>query len=121
MLCYCTIYVVLFLLYTESHGTFKSQLLVYAQKKGKELPRYTSVSVGSPHALQFKATVVIDGLTFECPKFFRTLREAEHAAAKVALANLRNEESSDHNLQVCFIFFGLPKIYSNFVKVGLSI
>jgi dsRNA-specific ribonuclease len=100
---------------------FKSQLLVYAQKKGKELPKYTSVSVGLPHARQFKATVVIDGLTFECPNFFRTVREAEHAAAEVALANLPKEESFDHNLQVCFIFFGMPKIYSNFVKVGLSI
>ncbi|KAF3327549.1 double-stranded RNA-binding protein 1-like protein [Carex littledalei] len=84
---------------TESNATYKSQLLVYAQKRSKELPEYTTVRVGSPHAPQFKAAVVIDGLTFECPQFFKTVREAEHAAAEVALANLPKEESSQQNLQ----------------------
>lgn len=91
------------LLSIESNATYKSQLLVYAQRRSKQLPEYTAVRVGSPHAPQFKATVVIDGLTFECPRFFKTVREAEHAAAEVALANLPKEESSQQNLQVCFI------------------
>lgn len=106
------------LLSIESLATYKSQLLVYAQKRSKELPKYSSRSAGPPHALQFKATVVIDGRTFECPKFFKTVREAEHAAAEVALANLPKEESSEQNLQVCFIFYGSAQNLQYFVNTG---
>ncbi|KAJ3698812.1 hypothetical protein LUZ61_002517 [Rhynchospora tenuis] len=84
---------------TESQGTYKSQLLVYAQRRGKETPKYTHVRAGSPHAPLFKGTVLIDGQTFECPKYFKTLKEAEHAAAEVALASLPKDGSSQQNLQ----------------------
>ncbi|KAJ4763745.1 Double-stranded RNA-binding protein 1 [Rhynchospora pubera] len=85
--------------HTESQGTYKSQLLVYAQRRHKEAPKYTTVCSGTPQTPLFKATVLIDGLSFESPKCFKTVKEAEHAAAEVALASLPKEESSQQNLQ----------------------
>ncbi|KAL5999349.1 HLA class II histocompatibility antigen, DR beta 4 chain [Asimina triloba] len=66
----------------------KNQLQVLMQKKNSSPPVYGSIREGQPHAPRFKATVTVDGRTFESPDFFATLREAEHAAAKIALASL---------------------------------
>ncbi|RHN50323.1 putative double-stranded RNA-binding domain-containing protein [Medicago truncatula] len=38
--------------------------------------------------MRFKCKVTIDGQTFESPKFYSTLKEAEHAAAENALTSL---------------------------------
>lgn len=43
---------------------------------------------GPDHAPRFKANVNFLGETFESPHYFSTLRQAEHAAAEVALASL---------------------------------
>ncbi|KAL6627642.1 hypothetical protein ACP70R_031368 [Stipagrostis hirtigluma subsp. patula] len=72
---------------------FKSQLQSYAQKRGKHLPVYHTVQQGPPHEPRFKAVVIIDGQTFESPKEFRKLKEAEFAAAEVALKSLPKEAS----------------------------
>lgn len=71
---------------------YKNQLQAYAQKRNLNLPFYSCVREGSPHSLRFKATVTVDGQTFESPMFFRTLKEAEHAAAKAALCSLSNDD-----------------------------
>ncbi|KAF9598369.1 hypothetical protein IFM89_027257 [Coptis chinensis] len=70
---------------------YKSQLLNYAQKRGLSVPVYSCVREGLPHALRFKAMVTVDGQTFECPKFCRTVRETEHAVAKIALSSLSKD------------------------------
>lgn len=44
-----------------------------------------STREGPPHALCFKSTVSLDGHSFASPGSYRTLKEAEHAAAQVAL------------------------------------
>ncbi|XP_058189167.1 double-stranded RNA-binding protein 1-like [Rhododendron vialii] len=67
---------------------YKMQLQNYAQSKTLDPPLYSSKSEGPPHALQFQATVTIDGHSFDSPGHFRTLKEAEHVAAKVALMSL---------------------------------
>ncbi|KAL5720343.1 hypothetical protein ACHQM5_013020 [Ranunculus cassubicifolius] len=72
----------------DVNHVYKSQLQNYAQKKSLGLPVYSHVREGSPPALRFKATVNVDGRTFESPEFFRTLKEAEHAAAKAAFSSL---------------------------------
>ncbi|KAF2300027.1 hypothetical protein GH714_006916 [Hevea brasiliensis] len=46
-----------------------------------------STSEGPFHALHFKATVTIDGHTFESPEFFTMFKEAENAAAKTAIGD----------------------------------
>ncbi|WJX25406.1 HLA class II histocompatibility antigen, DR beta 4 chain [Trifolium repens] len=67
---------------------YKTQLQIYAQKKNLKLPEYSPEWEGPPHAMRFKCKVTIDGQTFESPKFYPTLKEAEHAAAEIALKSL---------------------------------
>ncbi|XP_019075946.1 double-stranded RNA-binding protein 1 isoform X4 [Vitis vinifera] len=91
---------------THSHGSsvrngeylqdlqyqYKSQLQNYARSKNLDAPLYSSKCDGPHHALRFKATVTIDGHTFGSPEFFNTLKKAEHAAAKVALMSLLQDD-----------------------------
>ena len=84
---------------------YKSQLQIYAQKRGKNLPSYRSINGGSLRAPLFKSEVTIDGQTFESPEYFRTMKEAETAAAKVALMSLPQEPSPpQQSLVGTFIF-----------------
>lgn len=61
---------------------------MYAQKQNIVFPVYSCEREGPPHASRFKCRVTIDGKTYESPEYFSTLKEAEHAAAKVALISL---------------------------------
>ncbi|XP_062113617.1 uncharacterized protein LOC133824670 isoform X2 [Humulus lupulus] len=67
---------------------YKSHLQMYAQKKNLALPTYSCEREGPPHASRFKCRVTVDGKIYESSEYFPTLKEAEHAAAKVALASL---------------------------------
>jgi hypothetical protein len=67
---------------------YKNHLQNYAQKRNLSLPVYSCEREGPPHASRFKCKVTIDGQTYESPEFFATLKDAEHAAAKVALTSL---------------------------------
>ncbi|QHO04916.1 Double-stranded RNA-binding protein [Arachis hypogaea] len=67
---------------------YKNQLQNYAQKQNLPLPVYTSEWEGPPHAMRFKCKVTLDGQTYECPTAFSKLKDAEHAAAEVALLSL---------------------------------
>jgi len=94
---------------------YKSQLQIYAQKRGKNLPLYRTINLGSLHASLFKSEVTIDGQTFESPEYFRTMKEAETAAAKVALMSLPQEASPpQQSLVGTFLFLFL------FTYVSLS-
>lgn len=67
---------------------YKSRLQTYAQKRNIAFPMYACETQGPPHARLFKAQVTIDGKTYDGPEFCTTLKDAEHAAAKVALMAL---------------------------------
>ncbi|KAL5566973.1 hypothetical protein UlMin_030137 [Ulmus minor] len=67
---------------------YKNQLQELAQRSCFNLPSYSCIREGPDHAPQFKATVNFNGETFESPTFCSTLRQAEHAAAEVALKTL---------------------------------
>lgn len=67
---------------------YKNQLQELAQRSCFNLPAYTCLREGPDHAPRFKAAVSFNGEQFESPGFFTTLRQAEHAAAEVALAAL---------------------------------
>ncbi|KAJ0021432.1 hypothetical protein Pint_31568 [Pistacia integerrima] len=67
---------------------YKSRLQNYARCKILESPVYYNITEGPAHAPRFKATVTVDGHTFESLEFFTNLKQAEHAAAKVALTSL---------------------------------
>ncbi|KAK9287812.1 hypothetical protein L1049_016254 [Liquidambar formosana] len=64
---------------------YKNQLQELAQRSCFNLPSYACIREGPDHAPRFKATVNFNGETFESPTFCSTLRQAEHAAAEVAL------------------------------------
>lgn len=67
---------------------YKNQLQELAQRSCFNLPSYSCIREGPDHAPRFKATVKFNGETFESPTFCSTLRQAEHAAAEVALNTL---------------------------------
>ncbi|KAM0827081.1 hypothetical protein ACQ4PT_068417 [Festuca glaucescens] len=79
---------------------YKTQLQVYAQKRGKDLPLYSRIQDGPSHVPRFKSVVTIDGKTFESPHYFQTVKEAEYAAANLALMSLTQEASSQEQLPV---------------------
>ncbi|KHN43229.1 Double-stranded RNA-binding protein 2 [Glycine soja] len=64
---------------------YKNRLQELAQRSCFNLPAYSCIREGPDHAPRFKATVNFNGETFESPTFCSTLRQAEHAAAEVAL------------------------------------
>ncbi|GKV49925.1 hypothetical protein SLEP1_g56646 [Rubroshorea leprosula] len=72
----------------DIHCQYKTRLQNYARFKDLDAPLYCSESEGPSHKPAFKATVTVGGHTFESPAFFKTLKEAEHAAAKTALMSL---------------------------------
>ncbi|KAJ8771961.1 hypothetical protein K2173_027138 [Erythroxylum novogranatense] len=64
---------------------FKNQLQELAQRSCFNLPQYACVREGPDHAPRFKASVNFNGEIFDSPSYSSTLRQAEHAAAEVAL------------------------------------
>lgn len=70
---------------------YKSQLQTFAQKRNLALPTYCSEHEGPPHARRFRCKVSIDGRTYETVEFYNTLKEAEHAAARIALMSLSSD------------------------------
>lgn len=69
-------------------GMYKNQLQELAQRSCFNLPSYACIREGPDHAPRFKATVNFNGETFEGSSYCSTLRQAEHAAAEVALNTL---------------------------------
>ncbi|KAG0555503.1 hypothetical protein KC19_12G173800 [Ceratodon purpureus] len=69
-------------------GMYKNQLQELAQRSCFNLPAYARIREGPDHAPRFKATVNFNGEVFESPNYCNTLRQAEHAAAEVALNTL---------------------------------
>ncbi|CAK9143246.1 unnamed protein product [Ilex paraguariensis] len=76
---------------------YKNQLQELAQRSCFNLPSYTCIREGPDHAPRFKAIVNFNGETFESPNYCSTLRQAEHAAAEVALNSLSSRGPS-HSL-----------------------
>ncbi|XP_056168747.1 double-stranded RNA-binding protein 5-like isoform X1 [Syzygium oleosum] len=64
---------------------YKNQLQELAQRSCFNLPSYACIREGPDHAPRFKACVNFNGEIFESPSYCNTLRQAEHAAAEVAL------------------------------------
>ncbi|KAL3518385.1 hypothetical protein ACH5RR_020974 [Cinchona calisaya] len=76
---------------------YKNQLQELAQRSCFNLPSYTCIREGPDHAPRFKASVNFNGETFDSPHYHSTLRQAEHAAAEVALNSLSTRGPS-HSL-----------------------
>ena len=77
---------------------YKTQLQKYTQKRNLPLPKYSCESTGPSHNPRFKSKVTIEGQTYESPEIFLTLKDAEHAAAKIALMSLSPAEDQEVSL-----------------------
>ncbi|XP_020591678.1 double-stranded RNA-binding protein 3-like [Phalaenopsis equestris] len=73
---------------------YKNQLQELAQRSCFNLPSYACVREGPDHAPRFTAFVNFNGEIFQGPSHCTTLRQAEHAAAEVALTNLSSRAPS---------------------------
>ncbi|KAL8259737.1 hypothetical protein R6Q59_027690 [Mikania micrantha] len=74
---------------------YKSRLQNYAQKRNIPFPTYAVETQGPPHNRLFKSQVTIDGNTYTGTEFSTTLKDAEHAAAKVAFMSLSLEGAQE--------------------------
>lgn len=74
--------------FKEMVHLYKNQLQIYAQKRSLPLPVYSCEREGPPHACRFRSKVTLEEKTYECPEYFSTVKDAENAAAKVALMAL---------------------------------
>ncbi len=83
-------------------GMYKNQLQELAQRSCFNLPAYACIREGPDHAPRFKATVMFNGEFFESPNYCNTLRQAEHAAAEVALNILSRRGGSSQSLAARF-------------------
>lgn len=72
--------------------TFKNRLQHFTQKHNLSMPAYCSEFEGPPHARRFRSKVIIADKTYQSSQFFPTLKEAEHAAAKVAFETLSHDD-----------------------------
>lgn len=79
---------------------FKNQLQELAQRSCFNLPSYACIREGPDHAPRFKARVNFNGEMFESPGYCPTLRQAEHAAAEVALNILSSRGSKSLTARV---------------------
>ncbi|XP_057432681.1 double-stranded RNA-binding protein 1-like [Lotus japonicus] len=66
----------------------KSHLQNYARGKNLDPPIFTVKTVGLSHDTHFKATVVVDGKSFESPALSKTIKGAQQATSKMALMSL---------------------------------
>lgn len=71
--------------FVDGRDMYKNQLQELAQRSCFNLPSYGCIREGPDHAPRFKASVNFNGEIFESPNYCTTLRQAEHAAAEVAL------------------------------------
>ncbi|XP_048422432.1 double-stranded RNA-binding protein 4-like isoform X2 [Pyrus x bretschneideri] len=67
---------------------YKSRLQELCQQRKWRLPEYNSTKVGLDHNPRFSATVTINGLDFHTADIFRSSKEAQNDAAKLAFDHL---------------------------------
>ncbi|XVF42587.1 hypothetical protein PTKIN_Ptkin01aG0375900 [Pterospermum kingtungense] len=79
---------------------YKNLLQNFAQKRNLGQPVYSCEFEGPPHACRFKCKVTVNEKTYESLEFFPTIKEAEHAAARIALSSLSPDsiEEEDSSL-----------------------
>ncbi|XVF06644.1 hypothetical protein REPUB_Repub06bG0067800 [Reevesia pubescens] len=86
--------------FKDMQHLYKNVLQNFAQKKNLSRPVYSCEFEGPPHALRFRCKVTINEKTYESLEFFPTVKEAEHAAARIALSCLSPDaiEEEDSSL-----------------------
>ncbi|KAL3825647.1 hypothetical protein ACJIZ3_021676 [Penstemon smallii] len=66
---------------------YKSKLQELCQRRGWNLPEYSTVKDGPGHLPRFTASINVNGEVFETPEFCRSSKEAQNTAARIAYEN----------------------------------
>ncbi|GLT95395.1 hypothetical protein SLE2022_130790 [Rubroshorea leprosula] len=74
--------------FKDEQHLFKNLLQSFTQKRNLNQPVYSCEYEGPPHLRRFRCKVTVDGQTYEGLEFFSTMKDAEHAVAKIALTSL---------------------------------
>jgi hypothetical protein len=85
---------------TEVPLNHKGLLHMYSQERGIEQPLYCTTQKDPLHEPLLNSKVVIDGLSFESPEEYHTLKATEIAAAEQALTSISQVTSSQYLLPV---------------------
>lgn len=91
----------------------KKHLQNYARKNNLDPPVFTIKT----ERLHYKATVVIDEKSFESPTFFNSIKEAEQAAAKIALRELPISVDLFQKVSVREISYVIPNCHFMIIKL----
>lgn len=67
---------------------YKTKLQEICHEKLWSLPSYTTSREGPDHNPKFRASVVVNGTTFDSPDFNKSAKEAQNEAAKTAVNHL---------------------------------
>lgn len=101
---------------SDARRMYKVVLQNYAQKRKMAFPEYKSECEGPSLAKRYKSRVTVGGQVHESPKSYRTIREAEAAAATVACELLLQNDLHEEEL---FIF--KPLLQELAAKRGLTV
>lgn len=87
---------------------------MYAHRKNLSIPTYSCDSDGQQSACRFKCKVKVGEQVFESPGYFSKIKDAENAAAQVAVLSLSSsgiEEASIHIYLLSYVYsvFGWSK------------
>ncbi|KAM7522776.1 hypothetical protein LguiA_012678 [Lonicera macranthoides] len=75
---------------------YKARLQEFCQKKRWALPRYTCVKDGPDHNPQFRASVVVNGFTFDMATVCKSSKEARNEAAKLAFLHFTSDGNNSN-------------------------
>ncbi|KAK9725932.1 hypothetical protein RND81_05G178400 [Saponaria officinalis] len=67
---------------------FKSNLQNFCQSKSWLLPKYSTTKEGYDHCPLFKASVIVNGATYNTPYFSKSSKDAQNLVAELALEHL---------------------------------
>ncbi|XP_042502794.1 double-stranded RNA-binding protein 4-like [Macadamia integrifolia] len=77
------------------HVSHKNRLQEYTQRSAIPLPVYQTLNEGSSHAPRFRATVLVDGVSYVSSETFSHRKEAEQSVAKYALERILEKIKSE--------------------------
>lgn len=81
---------------------YKSKLQQLCQQQKWALPTYTCIRDGDDHCPQFKASVVVDGVSFDTPSATSSSKQALNEAAQLAFLHFTCAEvSEDKSVKPC--------------------
>jgi dsRNA-specific ribonuclease len=90
-----------FVLGILEHLTYKNLLQQYTKRRCIPLPIYKTINEGSQGALQFRATILVDGGSYTSLNTTSDREAAERNAAKLALEGISQKIKDEGRRLIC--------------------